>query len=140
MKADDMYTDPCKARFVGEIIGQLSMALKEVDAVVDDVNLLDCVENWAIPRATEMISMPHGLYKDYTETFGDLYGKLPRQIIHRDPNPGNIIIADDGWGFIDFELSERNVRIFDPCYAATGILSESFVKGDKEEIKSGEKL
>jgi Ser/Thr protein kinase RdoA (MazF antagonist) len=27
--------------------------------------------------------------------------------------------------FIDFELSERNVRLFDPCYCATGILSET---------------
>lgn len=29
-------------------------------------------------------------------------------------------------GFIQFELSERNIRIFDPCYAATAILSECF--------------
>ena len=28
-------------------------------------------------------------------------------------------------GFMDFDISERNVRIFDPCYCATGILSES---------------
>lgn len=28
-------------------------------------------------------------------------------------------------GFIDFTISERNVRLFDPCYCATGILSES---------------
>ena len=31
---------------------------------------------------------------------------LPRQVIHRDPNPSNIILAKDKWGFIDFELSE----------------------------------
>ena len=55
-----------------------------------------------------------------------LYPILPRQIIHRDPNPGNIICADDQWGFIDFELAERNARIYDPCYAATAVLSETF--------------
>lgn len=27
-------------------------------------------------------------------------------------------------GFADFELSERNVRLWDPCYCAAGILSE----------------
>lgn len=43
-----------------------------------------------------------------------------------------MILADGGWGFIDFELSEKNVRIFDPCYAATAILSETF-EGDNEE-------
>jgi Ser/Thr protein kinase RdoA (MazF antagonist) len=46
------------------------------------------------------------------------------------PNPGNIIVNDDKWGFIDFELSERNIRIYDPCYTATAVLSESFVNRD----------
>lgn len=71
---------------------------------------------------------------DYTECFGKVYTELPKQIIHRDPNPGNIIMAKDKWGFIDFELSERNVRIFDPCYAATAILSESFEEDDEEKL------
>ena len=55
-------------------------------------------------------------------------------MIHRDPNPSNIIVADDKWGFIDFELSERNVRIFDPCYAATAILSETFENGNSDKF------
>ena len=59
-------------------------------------------------------------------TFTALYSGLPRQIIHRDPNPGNIIYGVDQWGFIDFELAERNARIYDPCYAATAVLSETF--------------
>ena len=63
---------------------------------------------------------------EYLKIFSELYPRLPRQIIHRDPNPGNIICAEDQWGFIDFELTERNVRIYDPCYAATAILSERF--------------
>ena len=64
----------------------------------------------------------------------ELYEVLPRQIIHRDPNPSNIIVAQDRWGFIDFELSESNVRIFDPCYAATAILSETFEAGNEEKL------
>ena len=36
------------------------------------------------------------------------------------------ICAEDQWGFIDFELAERNARIYDPCYAATAVLSETF--------------
>ena len=63
-----------------------------------------------------------------------LYGALPRQMIHRDPNPGNIIVSGDKWGFIDFELSERNVRTFDPCYAATAILSETFEEGNETKL------
>ena len=41
-------------------------------------------------------------------------------------NPGNIIHADDRQGFLDFDLAERNARIYDPCYAATAVLSETF--------------
>lgn len=32
-------------------------------------------------------------------------------------------------GFTDFELSQINLRLFDPCYAATGILTENLEKG-----------
>ena len=38
-------------------------------------------------------------------------------------------------GLIDFELSEKNVRIYDVCYAATAILSESFFAGDEIKLK-----
>lgn len=37
-------------------------------------------------------------------------------------------------GFIDFELSERNIRIFDPCYASTANLSESFDENDFHKL------
>lgn len=51
---------------------------------------------------------------------------LPKQVIHRNPNPTNVLFNErEVTGFIDFNLSEKNVRIFDPCYCATGILSES---------------
>ena len=43
--------------------------------------------------------LPDGFCKEYLNTFAALYPKLPRQIIHRDSNPGNIICADDQWGF-----------------------------------------
>ena len=59
---------------------------------------------------------------------------LPQQIIHRDPNPGNIILSDDNWGILDFDLSEKNIRIFDPCYAATAILSESFENDNLDKL------
>ena len=122
-------------RFVGEIIGQLHLALSKVDACISDADLLSTVRDWALPKAKEAISLPDGFCKEYLKTFAALYPKLPRQIIHRDPNPGNIICADDQWGFIDFDLSERNVRIYDPCYAATAVLSECFGKDDEKWLE-----
>lgn len=123
-----------KARFVGEVIGQLDMALTKVDVLVEDVNLYERVTGWAIPQLQGKFDLTEQMIVDYTECFGKVYTELPVQIIHRDPNPGNIIMAKENWGFIDFELSERNIRIFDPCYAATAILSESFEADNEEKL------
>lgn len=134
----DMYRGDfrTKARFVGEIIGQLHLALKTVDVTVNDVNLYDNVKNWALPKTKEIMALPDSLCDKYICTFGKLYGRLPKQIIHRDPNPGNIIFNNDKWGFIDFELSEKNIRLFDPCYASTALLSEGFSENDSRRLEA----
>jgi len=113
-------------RFVGEIIGQLHLALSKVEDCVSEADLLATVRDWALPKAKVALNLSDTFCKEYLGTFAALHPNLPRQIIHRDPNPGNIICADDQWGFIDFELAERNARIYDPCYAATAVLSETF--------------
>ena len=114
------------ARFVGEIIGQLHLALSKIEDCVNDADLLSTIRDWALPKAKAALQLPDSFCTEYLNTFSALYPGLPRQIIHRDPNPGNILCAKDQWGFIDFELSERNARIYDPCYAATAVLSETF--------------
>ena len=113
-------------RFVGEILGQLHLALECIEDCVSEADLLATVRDWALPKAKSALNLSDVFCKEYLDTFSELYPALPRQIIHRDPNPGNIICADDRWGFIDFELAERNARIYDPCYAATAVLSETF--------------
>ena len=113
-------------RFVGEIIGQLHLALAKIEDPVSEADLLATVRDWALPKVKAALKLSDTFCNKYLDTFADLYPNLPRQIIHRDPNPGNIICADNQWGFIDFELAERNARIYDPCYAATAVLSETF--------------
>lgn len=42
-------------------------------------------------------------------------------------NHSNLIFAGKEFkGFVDFDLTEVNVRIFDICYCATAVLSECF--------------
>lgn len=113
-------------RFLGEIIGQLHLAMENVECCVSDADLLATVRDWALPAARDALGLTEEFCLEYLETFERLYPQLPRQIIHRDPNPGNLILEGEKWGFIDFELSERNLRLYDPCYAATAILSENF--------------
>ena len=119
------FTDG-NGRFVGEMIGQLHLALCKIEDCVSEADLLATVRDWALPKAKEALNLSDAFCKEYLDTFAALYPNLPRQMIHRDPNPGNIICAGDTWGFIDFELAERNARIYDPCYAATAVLSETF--------------
>lgn len=142
MKLGTMYEEGFseKARFIGEVIGQLSKALENVEALVEEADIYGSVVNWAIPQLKGKLNVSEQVFRDYEETFGSIYEKLPKQVIHRDPNPGNIILAEDKWGFIDFELSEKNVRIFDPCYAATAILSESFEEGKEEKLETWVKV
>ena len=116
-------------RFAGEILGQLHLALAQMEDCVSEADLLATVRDWALPKAKAVLGLSDAFCKDYLDTLTDLYPNLPRQIIHRDPNPGNIICSEEQWGFIDFDLAERNVRIYDPCYAATAVLSETFGDG-----------
>lgn len=136
MVSQDFYEGDyiAKSRFVGEIIGQLHLILCQAETLVDDVDLYKIVKNWAMPKSRSILAFPEQFCRDYLDVFGDLYDKLPKQIIHRDPNPANIIISQDKWGFIDFELSERNLRIYDPCYAATAVLSEGFDESDSAKL------
>lgn len=130
--ASKLYLDDyeAKARFIGEIIGQLDLALAKFDVIAEEAELGKTVREWAVPNLKDKLEIDNVLMDDMAAKFSSLYGELPRQLIHRDPNPKNIILACDKWGFIDFELSERNARIFDPCYAATAILSETFEEGN----------
>lgn len=135
VRASRLYesADGCDARFIGEMIGQLSLALSAVDIAADDADTLGAVEQWALPQLAGKLDIERGFIESCLAGLRRLYPQLPRQLIHRDPNPGNIIVSEAGHGFIDFELSERNVRIYDPCYAATAILSESC--GGEEKLE-----
>jgi len=71
------------------------------------------------------MGLPEKFFEDYTENFGAVFEKLPKQLIHRDPNPSNILFdGTEVSGFIDFDLSEKNTRLWDACYCSTGILCE----------------
>lgn len=116
----------------GISIARLHKALKAVqkDFSCDEVNLYKSVTDWALPDVKRQnlqwnLGIDDCFFNDYIETFGKLYDKLPKQLIHRDPNPSNILFdGEEVNGFIDFDLSEINIRLWDVCYCATGILSE----------------
>ena len=137
IKESTMYIEDYipKARLIGKIIGQLNVALSKVDVITNQANIFKSVKEWAIPVLVDKMDLPMSFVKTYEKEFGQKYESLPQQIIHRDPNPGNFILCGNNWGVLDFDLSERNIRIFDPCYAATAILSEKFESDNIDKIK-----
>lgn len=121
------YAEEC-----GIGIAKLHKALKAVqkDISPDKVNLYKNVTGWALPNVKLQnhqwdMGIDDSFFEDYIENFGNLYDKLPKQLIHRNPCPSYVLFSDGKVaGFEDFDLSECNVRLWDPCYCATGILSE----------------
>lgn len=116
----------------GQSIAKLHNALTEVEEDIQpsEQNLFAHITEWALPNVQKQniqwsMGLPDSFFEDYIRDFGALFEKLPKQLIHRDPNPCNILFCGgEVNGFVDFDLSERNVRLWDPCYCATGILSE----------------
>lgn len=116
----------------GKSIARLHKALKTIqnDIPHDEVDLYENVTDWALPGVRRQniqwnMGIDDSFFDDYIENFGKLYGKLPKQLIHKDPNPSNILFdGGEVSGFIDFDLSECNIRLWDVCYCATGILVE----------------
>lgn len=117
------------SKYLGQIIGKLHLALKANDDIVCNERDIfrEVYDEWLAPAAA--MGLPNDFCEDYKNTFGELHKKLPVQIIHRDPNPSNIIMNHGSIaGFIDFDLSQRSIRLFDPCYAATAVLFDLFSK------------
>lgn len=139
IKSSEMYEGDYKSkgRYLGEIIGQLHLILQKQDKemICNEPDLYETVTTWAMPKVKKHMALPDSFYDDYLKGF-NRFVNLPKHIIHRDPNPSNIMVRDGRFiGFIDFELSERNIRIFDPCYAATAILSENFDENDCDKLE-----
>lgn len=63
------------------------------------------------------------------------YEALPRQLIHRDFHPGNLIFKEGELAAIlDFNLVRLGIRLFDLCYLCTAVLSSSFSDLRKREM------
>lgn len=118
--------EPENARREGMAIRGLHRALKDIDASVEDDDLLSTLKNWAVPAAKVALGLTNAWCEGYLAELESLWQELPRQIIHRDLCPGNLVRHDEEWGFLDFELSQRNIRIYDVVYAAGAVLSETF--------------
>lgn len=117
------------ARTMGVIIARLHTAFQECEPLdmLWDNSLLDEMNGWVREsmenNGWQRISREE--YEQVVSQLAALYEQLPVQIIHRDIHFGNFLFADGVFsGYIDFDLSQRNIRLFDLCYFLLGLLSE----------------
>ncbi len=125
LRASELICSPQQGRRIGEALARLHLATAAMGDTpdADDEPYADHILNWALPRAAN--ALPASFPADYPRQVEALR-ELPVALIHRDPNPSNLVDCGDRLGFIDFDLSRRFVRIFDPCYTITAVLSEAF--------------
>ena len=138
--------DKTMARKMGCAIAQLHMAFLKCEREVEfwDNSLLKEMKGWIYKNLTDngWKILPKEEYSKTTELLQNLYDRLPKQLIHRDVHYGNFLFYEGNLsGYIDFDLSQRNIRIFDICYFLTGLLAEetedTFTKkGWMEQVKS----
>lgn len=130
MRALEMIRTPRESGLrMGAALAQLHKATAALGDTpyADDEPYAEHLLNWALPRAIG--HLPAAFPADYADQLERLRA-LPVCLVHRDPNPSNLIDCGEAVGFIDFDLSRRFVRIFDPCCTATAVLSEVFGRPD----------
>lgn len=121
--------DQTTAYKMGCAIAQLHGAFVKCETEIAfwDTSLLSEIKGWV--RETledhEWQIIDHETYVKEAKALEAVYQDLPRQLIHRDVHFGNFLFYEGAFsGYIDFDLSQRNIRIFDICYFLTGLLSE----------------
>lgn len=117
------------ARKMGSAIAQLHNAFLKCERIVEfwDNSLLKEMKGWVLDILIkdEWQIVDEAEYSKTVEELDNIYDQLPKQLIHRDVHFGNFLFFEGNLsGFIDFDLSQRNIRIFDICYFLTGLLAE----------------
>lgn len=131
---------------MGHAIARLHRAFTKCEKEVEFWNnsLLDEMKGWIRETLTnnQWNIIQETEYSKAVDLLESVYDCLPKQLIHRDVHFGNFLFSEGKLsGYIDFDLCQRNIRIFDICYFLTGLLAEetedAFTKAEwLENLKS----
>ncbi|RAV20491.1 phosphotransferase enzyme family protein [Paenibacillus contaminans] len=119
----------------GKGIALLHKALKRLDTYdhFHEMDIKHQLNTWAIPTVKSILDEKElekfdEILAQCNENFLEKCNSLPKQLIHRDPHPGNMLLtSNEEVGFIDFEIATIGLRIFDIGYCSTGILMSDFL-------------
>lgn len=125
----NIHKDTAIALEMGRVLARLHTAFKECETQDEfwDNSLLKEMNGWvkSVFVKNRWKYIDESEYDILIGRLEKLYDKLPVQLIHRDVHLGNFLFDNGKFsGYIDFDLSQRNIRIFDLCYFMLGLLSE----------------
>ncbi len=128
-----------RAKAFGKAIGFLHTCFLKCDSLTGyrEMKLIEQIQKWAIPTIRKHRDIVDGgaiekIWGEIEPEMVSLYGTLPNQLIHRDPNPMNMLFGNGMLtGFVDFDRVTRGPRIFDVCYCGTSLLVSGFPDADK---------
>ena len=130
-----------RARACGRAIALLHLCLRECDHLsgFPRLDLVEQIREWAVPRIRTGGTVVDAcaierVWTDAGQEIVSLYSELPRQLIHRDPHPSNMLF-DKGelTGFLDFEMVLKGPRVFDVCYCGSSMLVSGFQEPEKAQ-------
>lgn len=113
----------------GNLVAELHTALKRIGDTFDcyDADYMKELDDWIMKNIKEKNVPIQQEIIDYCYGFCTLYKTLPRQLIHRDIHDANILF--ENWkftGWLDFDMSQKNVRLYDICYLGATLLTENY--------------
>lgn len=119
---------------MGETIALLHVALKNIESKEEFYHnsLLGELSSW-IKESFEKSNYKYINKEEFElieNELASVYDKLEKQLIHRDVHFDNFLFYNNKFsGYIDFDLSQINIRIFDICYFLLSLLSnqEEFI-------------
>lgn len=114
-------------RAMGGILARLHTAFRACEMSIPcwQNSLLAELQGWISDVLAQhpCDALPCDALAETLAALAPVYDKLPQQLIHRDVHLGNFLFDHGVFsGYIDFDLSQRNVRIFDLCYFMLGLL------------------
>ena len=128
----NIHKDTVIVSEMGKVLARLHKAFKECETQDEfwDNSLLKEMNGWIkevfVKNSWKYID--ESAFCNLVDRLEKVYDKLPVQLIHRDVHLGNFLFDNGKFsGYIDFDLSQRNIRIFDLCYFMLGLLSEEEV-------------
>ena len=114
---------------LGRAVAGLHRAMKNIEDKVNvrDVDFHDEFVSWILPEIEKGgISFRDGVLASLHSFLERDYPSLPRQLIHRDMHTSNLLYDNGVFSYLDFDLCQRNVRLFDLVYLGCSQLVENY--------------